>query len=167
MKKNKFNCYSVLDLYEVTDNIEEININLDEKQCAAIAEILEVKKIKDFLAEVKIVKQYGIFSMKGKVSAELLLTDVVSLEEFWFNINLEFDEEFKLGKNKNEDNFDIDGIYFCESNELDVFDVVLEYVALEIPANPRKNKELFVYKEFEENTEEKNNPFAGLDKLLN
>ncbi len=163
MKKNNSIFSYEINLFEMPEKGHKIRINATEKDCKKIAQQMEQKEIKDLHAYIEIKKNYGIFQMSGKISCDILLKDVVSLEEFWEPIDTEFSEEFKVGESEKENN-EIEEIYIHNSQYLDIASVIFEYILLEIPSYPRKGEEVFFHQEF--SPEETNNPFAGLKEKL-
>ncbi len=163
MKKNNLEKTFLIDLFDVSEKPSVVVINGSPKECQKMAERLELKDIKDLSAKLEVSKKFGIYTLSGKISCEVLLTDAISLEEFWEIIDTEVSEDFKIGQ-PDKNSSDIEEIYYHEGNEIDMFEVASEYISLEIPTFPRMSEEIFVHKEFE--TEEKNTPFAGLKDAL-
>ncbi len=163
MKKNTEDFYYEIDLNEIGEKASKLTFEAKASECESIAFRLGQAELKDLQAVVEIGKSYDIYLLSGKISCEVLLTDAINLEDFWHKVEVEFDERFKLG-NPEDNNFELDEIYFYNSDKLDLAEIIVEYISLEIPSHPRKDDEVFVHKEFE--GEEKISPFSNLKEML-
>lgn len=150
--------------YEITANSEELN---------ELAEILKIPGVKSFSAVIytKMNKKAHLLSVWGRVSAELKLQSVVSLEYFTKkytpDFELIYDTKATLQTIK-ELEVDIDGDVpdIIIDGQIDIGQIAIEQLALVMEDYPRKEGEVFQWKsEFTETDDEHKNPFKILEKL--
>lgn len=145
------------------------------EQCYEIAQILQVESVSNLHAEINL--QYDKKSMlarvEGSISADMEQISVVSLEKITKNYNTEFSELYTTDtnyeKNRNKEielDWQEETPEIIYNNCLDLADVVIEQLALVMDYNPRKEGETFSFvSEFDEETTNKQNPFAVLQKI--
>ncbi|MBP5215775.1 MAG: DUF177 domain-containing protein [Alphaproteobacteria bacterium] len=170
MQKN-FSCLLKID--ELNQQQYKFVLKPDADELADITEILQVEGVKDFVGEIflKLNKKEHILRVWGKVSAKVLLKSVISLEDFWKEIQAPFEliydtkatykDIHEMEQGINDEVPDI-----IENGVLNLADICLEQIALNLEDYPRAQGEEFHFTDYsEQKTSEKENPFAVLGKL--
>lgn len=150
-------------------------LNPTAEECKAIAKILQVESVSNLVAEIKLQydKKTTFVHIEGFVSADMEQISVISLEKFSKHYETSFSEiyttdtNYEKKRNREEEldwQEDIPEVVY--NNCLDLADVVIEQLALIMDYNPRKDGEQFKFiSEFDEETTNKQNPFAVLQKI--
>lgn len=145
--------------------------NADERQ--ALSEILKVEDVKSFSADIflKLNLKQHCLDVWGTVDAVLELQSVVSLENFTKAFHVPF-KYFYDTKATYKDIRELDlGIEddvpdIIEDGRIDLANLAIEQLALAMDDYPRQEGETFSFaSEFDEETTQKANPFAVLQKL--
>jgi uncharacterized metal-binding protein YceD (DUF177 family) len=160
-----------LKIDELNQGEQLYKLNADKDELEVLTEILQVPAVNSFSAEIrlKFQKKRGILTVWGKVSANLSLISVISLDEF----DKDYTSEFSITYDTNatyDDIKEIDEDINCNipdivmNGEIDLGDIAIEQLALVLDDHPRKDGEEFS-SIIEDISPVKNNPFAALAKL--
>ena len=160
-----------LKIDELNQGEQLYKLNADKEELEVLTEILQVPAVNSFNAEIrlKFQKKRGILTVWGKVSANLSLISVISLDEFdkdytsEFSITYDTNATYDDIKEMDEDiNCNIPDIVM--NGEIDLGDIAIEQLALVLDDHPRKDGEEFS-SIIEDVSPVKSNPFAALAKL--
>lgn len=160
-----------LQIDELNNGQQTYNLKANKEELQILAQILKVKAVNSFSSELKLnfQKKRGILEINGKVKANILLTSVITLEDFdkdynsdftlIYDTNASYDDIKELDEDINTSIPDI--IY---DGKIDLIDISIEQLALILDDHPRKEGEEFS-SIIEDTSPIKNNPFAVLEKL--
>ena len=163
-----------LKLEDMSQKTQTYTLTAKPDELAFITDIMKVPAVKSFTAEVN-VKLYGKehrADVWGWVKAEVEQTSVVSLENFVrpyaTDFSLKFDTKMTLAEQMAlEEETEGENVPdILDNGQIDLAAVAMEQLALILDDFPRKEGEVFEFKsEFDEETTQKNNPFAILKNL--
>ena len=158
---------------DLKQNEYKFTLDADEMELVDISTILQVEKVHYFKAEIKVYlkNRENLLRVWGNVAAELELKSVISLENFrkkyevpfelFFDTKATYKDLRDLGADINTDVPDV-----VENGTINLADIAIEQIALQIDDYPRAEGEVFEFKSSDiDETEEKQNPFAVLQKL--
>ena len=164
---------NILTIEDMGNGHKNYVLEASEQQMQYIAEILKLEKIKSFkaLMDVNLQRKAHKIEINGKIQATVLQTSVISLEKFDNHYQTEFSRHFDteltpVQLKEMEFDFDEDEPEIIDNGQIDLAAIAMEELALIIDDFPRKKGEIFKFEsEFDEETSQKNNPFAALAKL--
>ena len=159
-----------LKIDELGQGEQTYNLRADKEQREWLTKILQVPAVNSFVASIKLnfQKKKGLLNIKGKVTANIGLISVITLEEFDkdyvadFSINYDTNAKYEDIYQDDEDiNLDVPDIVM--NGKIDLGDIAIEQLALVLEDHPRQEGEEFA--SVIEGTNQENNPFAVLAKL--
>ena len=153
----------VIDTSKIPQNGLELEIKASPAQEKEIAKRLDIVSLADFKSRILITHE-DLITIRAAFTAQVVQKDVVTGEDISESVDDSFEEHFVDKKDLKtpfaEDNLDAPEV--IENNQLDIGELLIQYLALSLDAFPRRQETAdFVYQE----GEEKENPFAVLEKL--
>ena len=161
-----------LKLEDMSTAVKQYKIKATKNELHHITEIMKVPEIKFFEAEisVRLRKKDHLVDILGTVKADVLQVSVISLEKFVQQYQTSFERhvDTKMTLEEQialeEETDDVPDI--LENGQIDLAAIAMEQLALVLDDFPRQKGEQFIFhSEFDEETTQKNNPFAILEKL--
>ena len=159
------------------DKVRKETIEANAKECAALAERFDLRELSNLKADLRIRRVEGgdVVRLEGKITADVVQTCVVSLQDVYAHIDGEFDtflaEQPKHAAKKFGDEADL-GIDDDDSapeiiahGQLDLGEIVAQYLSVELDPYPRAPGVSLAAQLAEAGLEVKNNPFAVLKNL--
>lgn len=153
----------VIDTSKIPLNGMEFVVEASEQEAQKIAERLGIVSLSEFKSHVFVTKE-DLITVRAAFTAQVVQKDVVTSENVSQSIDDSFEENFIDKKSVKEpfDTDDLDSPEIIENNELDIGELLIQYLALSLDAFPRNQEDAeFIYQE----GEEKENPFLVLKKL--
>lgn len=159
------------------DKVRKETVEANAKECAALAKRFDLRDLSNFRADIRIRRVEGgdVVRLEGKLSADVVQTCVVSLQDVHAHIEGEFDtflaEENKHAAKKfgDEAEFGIDdddsAPEVIQNGQLDLGEIAAQYLAVELDPYPRAPGVSLAAQLAEAGIEVKNNPFAVLKNL--
>ena len=153
----------IIDTSKIPQNGLDLEIEASPTQAKEIAKRLGIVHLSNFKSRLFISREELII-VRGAFTAQVIQKDVVTGEDVSEAVDDSFEEHFIDKKDLKtpftEDNLDSPEI--IENNQLDVGELLIQYLALSLDAFPRGQETAdFIYRE----GEEKENPFSVLEKL--
>lgn len=169
--QKKFSYPLTVDAISVAE--KEYKLKANDEQCQEISEILKVPAVKEFNACVHTRRhnKSSLIDVWGHVEALITRKSVISLEFFDKKYSSDFDIQFDINLTENQvrimEEEGVDNIPdVVMGGEIDLAHLSMEQIALELDDYPRQEGEEFSFKsEFDEETDERENPFKILEKL--
>ena len=153
----------VIDTSKIPQDGLTLEITSSVSQAEKIAQRLGIVRLFDFKSRVLITRE-GLITVRGTFTAQVVQKDVVTGEEVPESIEDSFEELF-VDKKDAKESFpeeNPDSPEVIENNQLDIGELLIQYLALSLNPFPRKQETAdFVYRE----GDEKENPFSVLKKL--
>lgn len=153
----------VIDTSKIPLNGMEFVVEASTTEAQKIAQRLDIVSLADFKSHVFITKE-DLITVRAAFTAQVTQKDVVTGEDVLQNIDDSFEENF-IDKKSIKEPFDADNLdspEIIENHELDIGELLIQYLALSLDEFPRNQMDAeFIYQEGEE-TE---NPFLVLKKL--
>ncbi|MDR2822620.1 MAG: hypothetical protein LBV58_03620 [Acholeplasmatales bacterium] len=119
-------------IYSLRDLLRKKHLNLDLDLNDYIYDNYDIKNIESCKAEISFISKDKLSaSMNLKVSSELLLIDVVTLEPF--NLTLQFESDIILSQD------DISHPDYVISDSFDLGMIIYQEIVVEMPAFPKKD----------------------------
>lgn len=148
-------------------------VNATPEQCRIIAEILQVPAVKDFSAHIYTKRQNKspLIDVWGNAKALITRQSVISLENFDKLYQTDFALQFDVTLTENQvREMEEEGIEnipdVVMNNQIDLYQLALEQIALILEDYPRQEGENFTFtSEFDAETTAQANPFKILEKL--
>ncbi len=150
-----------------------LTITLSERQCAALADALELPSVTSFEATADITpRTKRRFHMKALIQADFTQNSAVSLEPIPLKMDESFETIFWPQEKNTEENaeeleldYEEDMIEFYENEKLDIGQVIYEQFVVAIDQFPRRDDEVFEWHDPTDTDDEDENPFAVLKNL--
>lgn len=162
-----------LKIDDLNQQEQHYHIAADKGQLKALQQVLQVEDVKSFVADISLklkLKEHRL-DVWGCVKAELELKSVISLENFYKKYTAPFALYFDTKatyKDIREMDPDLDDEIpdIIENGQIDLANIAIEQLALIMEDYPRREGESFCFtSEFDEQTDQTENPFAILAKL--
>ncbi len=158
------------------DKVRKESVEATEKECAALAKRFDLRELSNLKADLRIRRVEGgdVVRLEGKLSADVVQTCVVSLQDVHAHIEGEFDtflaEEPKHAKKfGDEAEFGIDdddsAPEVIANGQLDLGEMVAQYLSVELDPYPRAPGVSLAAQLAEAGLEVKNNPFSVLKNM--
>lgn len=159
------------------DKVRKETIEANAKECAALAKRFDLRELSNLKADLRIRRVEGgdVVRLEGKLTADVVQTCVVSLQDVHAHIEGEFDtflaEEGKHASKKfgDEAEFGIDdddtAPEVITNGQLDLGEIVAQYLSVELDPYPRAPGVSLAAQLAEAGIEVKNNPFSVLKNL--
>ncbi len=158
------------------DKVRKESVEATEKECAALAKRFDLRELSNLKADLRIRRVEGgdVVRLEGKLSADVVQTCVVSLQDVHAHIEGEFDtflaEEPKHTKKfGDEAEFGIDdddsAPELITNGQLDLGEMVAQYLSVELDPYPRAPGVSLAAQLSETGLEVKNNPFSVLKTM--
>lgn len=159
------------------DKVRKETVEANAKECAALAKRFDLRELSNFKADLRIRRVEGgdVVRLEGKLSADVVQTCVISLQDVHAHIDGEFDtflaETGKHTAKKFGDEADL-GIddddtapEVIHNGQLDLGEIVAQYLSVELDPYPRAPGVSLAAQLAEAGLEVKNNPFSVLKNL--
>lgn len=159
------------------DKVRKETVEANDKECAALAKRFDLRELSNFKADLRIRRVEGgdVVRLEGKLSADVVQTCVISLQDVHAHIEGEFDtflaEAGKHAAKKfgDEADFGIDdddsAPEVIQNGQLDLGEIVAQYLSVELDPYPRAPGVSLAAQLAEAGLEVKNNPFSVLKNL--
>lgn len=159
------------------DKVRKETVEANAKECAALAKRFDLRELSNLKADLRIRRVEGgdVVRLEGKITADVVQTCVVSLQDVHAHIEGEFDtflaEEPKHAAKKfgDEAEFGIDdddsAPEIITNGQLDLGEMVAQYLSVELDPYPRAPGVSLAAQLAEAGIEVKNNPFSVLKNL--
>lgn len=159
------------------DKVRKETVEANAKECAALAKRFDLRELSNLKADLRIRRVEGgdVVRLEGKITADVVQTCVVSLQDVHAHIEGEFDtflaEESKHAAKKfgDEAEFGIDdddsAPEIITNGQLDLGEIVAQYLSVELDPYPRAPGVSLAAQLAEAGVEVKNNPFSVLKNL--
>lgn len=159
------------------DKVRKETVEANAKECAALAKRFDLRELSNFKADLRIRRVEGgdVVRLEGKLSADVVQTCVISLQDVHAHIDGEFDTFLAEGgkhtakKFGDEADFGIDdddtAPEVIHNGQLDLGEIVAQYLSVELDPYPRAPGVSLAAQLAEAGLEVKNNPFSVLKNL--
>ena len=159
------------------DKVRKETVEATAKECAALAKRFDLRELSNFKADLRIRRVEGgdVVRLEGKLSADVVQTCVVSLQDVHAHIEGEFDTFFAEGTKHSAKKFgdeadlgiddDDSAPEVLHNGQLDLGEIVAQYLSVELDPYPRAPGVSLAAQLAEAGMEVKNNPFSVLKNL--
>lgn len=155
------------------DKIRKESIKADDAECAALAERMGLRQLKNFLADLSIRRVPGgtAVRIEGRIQADVVQACVVSLQDVYGHIDGTLDTYFTedAEQAREEISFtlddDLDAAEMVHNGMIDLGEVAAQYLSLELDPYPRAPGVNFAAQMQENGLNKKANPFQALAAL--
>ena len=153
----------VIDTSKIPQNGLELTLEASSEQNKKIAERLGIVQLSDFKSRIVVTRE-SLITVRAAFTAQVIQKDIVTNEDVHETIDDSFEELFIEKKDLKEPfaEDDLDAPEIIENHQLDIGELIIQYLALSLDAFPRGQETAdFIYQE----GEEKENPFSVLKKM--
>lgn len=168
MKKNsELSC--VVDVRHLPTRGLHQEIKADKKECQMIASRLRLMEVSDLKADISVTGN-SVYEVKGHFVGHVVQPCRMTLEPVKQKVEGDFKEFFAPVDAKDYDasllniDMDADEIEPLENNQIDIGELLIEYFSLAVPVYAEKKGATHSFP-FDDEPEEKEKPFAVLEKL--
>lgn len=155
------------------DKARKETVTADDAECAALAQRLGLRSLRNFAADLVIRRVPGgtAVRIEGRLQADVVQACVVSLQDVHAHVDGAFDTYFTedAEKAREEISFtlddDLDAAEMVHNGMIDLGEVVTQYLSLEIPPYPRAPGVSLAAQLSESGAAKKANPFQALEAL--